>query len=149
LKKRDRTKTEAFKFGNNLAQPEPKEPSPKILKCQNRTGGSLKKEEPRNSGHSLPTHYSKLFFFGNFLGERNASKFPFAFVFFFGASKFPHYCFLFFSGFQIPLFYFILCLALNFPFLLPLFLASKFHYWFFILFGFQISLFLFLAFKFP
>jgi hypothetical protein len=61
-----------------------------FFKCQNRTGGSLKKEEPHNTGHYLFTLLTT-FFLGNFLGERNASKFPHNFFLLFLASKFPYF----------------------------------------------------------
>ncbi len=86
LKKCDRTKTEAFKFGNNLAQPEPKEPSP-FFKFQNRTGGSLKKEEPHNSGHYLLTTQNSLFL-GIFWGKEMFPNFHLHFILFLGPPNF-------------------------------------------------------------
>ncbi len=45
----DKTETGGFRFWKNLAQTRTRRTVTEILKCQNRTGGSLEKEEPQNN----------------------------------------------------------------------------------------------------
>ncbi len=139
-------------LGKTWLNPNPKNRNINFLKRQNRTGGSLKKEEPHNTGHTThnysPIHTThNSFFWGIFWGKEMLPNFLLHF-FFWGP---PNFLINFFTFLRLPnsliLFYFWLKI---FPlFFSLLVLTSKFHYWFFFLFGFQISLFLFLASKFP
>jgi hypothetical protein len=126
----DKTKTEGFKFGNNLPQPEPKEPSHKFFKTSEPDRRfSFKKEEPHNTGHYLFTLLTTLFFW-EFFGGKKCFQISFCIFLFFGDLQISSLFFSLFLGFQIPLFYFIFGLEFSI-FFFPLFLASKFHYWFF------------------
>jgi hypothetical protein len=48
LKRSDKTRT--LRIWKNLAQTRTRRTVTEISKCQNRTGGSLEKEEPQNAG---------------------------------------------------------------------------------------------------
>ncbi len=93
------------------------------------------------------SHYSQLFFLGEFFGGKKWFQISFYIFVFWGP---PNFLIIVFSFFRLPNSLILLYFGFKFSsFFSFFFLASKFCYWFFFFFGFQISLvFFFLASKF-